>query len=495
MNMVFDGLLLKVKKTVWRNRFALILILIAAVLRFYKLEEYVTFLSDQGRDAIIIKRIVALEHLTAIGAPSSIGGVFLGPFYYYLVAPFLFLYNFNPTGLAFGVALLSTIGLIFSYFVVKRVVNARAAFYFLILLAYSSISIELARFSWNPNLLPIFAFMTLYFFYLSFTKNSLVAAFTFGALFALSIQLHYLAVFIVLPLIAAAIYFLIKNRSLITFVRNLIASAFAFVIFFSPLIIFDLKHDFINSKNFLKLFAEKNIVAESSSSYRFIDTTQSFINAVFQTQISSLNLIVIMLVTLAGAYFVLKEKNNLFLKINFLNLVLFLFAFSRLNSFRHPHYYGPVYYSFFFIIAFFLNKLDMKKVFRFFVVPVLLIIYIFINVRTYPFLKGDGNQQIRYARQVADFLAEKIGNEPFNVATWPVEFSESHFLYFLELKGLVPADREKVEITNQMFVICGTEPCLVLDSPSWNISMFGKAKIDKKWQYDDLKIYRLVHDQ
>src|SRR3990167_6348382 len=96
-----------------RQNYLLIIIFICAIfLRFYRLADFAMFLSDQGRDAIIIKRIITLEHLPAIGAPSSLGGVYLGPFYYYLISPFLLLFNFNPVGLAFGVAFLSMVGLI-----------------------------------------------------------------------------------------------------------------------------------------------------------------------------------------------------------------------------------------------------------------------------------------------------------------------------------------------------------------------------------------------
>lgn len=100
--------------------------------------------------------------------------------------------------------------------------------------------------------------------------------------------------------------------------------------------------------------------------------------------------------------------------------------------------------------------------------------------------------QIGQAQKVADVLAEKIDKKPFNISTWPVEFTEDSYLYFLELKELIPADRRKVEITNQMFVLCNKEPCQIIDSPSWNISMFGKAKIAGEWRVDDVKIYKLV---
>src|SRR4030042_5978400 len=102
------------------NNWILIMVLIIGVfLRFYKFTGFVTFLGDQGRDAIIIKRILTFEHFPAIGAPTSIGQVYLGPFYYYFIAPWLLFFNFNPIGLAIGVGFFSSLFLLINYLIVK----------------------------------------------------------------------------------------------------------------------------------------------------------------------------------------------------------------------------------------------------------------------------------------------------------------------------------------------------------------------------------------
>src|SRR4030067_1400245 len=113
-----------------------LVIMLAIILRFYKFNEFVTFLGDQGRDAIIIKRIVTLEHFPAIGAPSSLGQIFLGPFYYYLIAPFLLFFNLKPVGPAVGVAVFSILGLIASYVVIRKETNYLVALIFTIFLTF-----------------------------------------------------------------------------------------------------------------------------------------------------------------------------------------------------------------------------------------------------------------------------------------------------------------------------------------------------------------------
>jgi 4-amino-4-deoxy-L-arabinose transferase-like glycosyltransferase len=177
-----------------KNKLPVATLLIAIFLRFYKIGPFTVFLSDQGRDAIIVKRIITFEHLPAIGPPTSIGHIFLGPFYYYLIAPFLWISRLNPAGMAIGVALLSIIGLIACYVLIRRDYKKTAADLFLILATFSFINIDYSRFSWNPNPLPYFSFITLYLAVLSFQKKNLIVSFLFGSLFALSIQLHYLAI-------------------------------------------------------------------------------------------------------------------------------------------------------------------------------------------------------------------------------------------------------------------------------------------------------------
>ena len=90
----------------------IILFLIGLFLRLYHIYSFVTFLGDQGRDAIILKRIITFEHFPAIGPPTSIGQVYLGPFYYYFIAPWLWISNFDPIGPAIGIAIISSFSII-----------------------------------------------------------------------------------------------------------------------------------------------------------------------------------------------------------------------------------------------------------------------------------------------------------------------------------------------------------------------------------------------
>lgn len=454
----------------------LLIIIFASFLRFYRLPEFTIFLSDQGRDAIIAKNIVTLKHFPAIGAPTSLGQVYLGPFYYYLIAPFLLIFKLDPVGMSYGVAFLSIIGIILSYLLVRKEFNKTTSLFFLILISFFSINIEQSRFSWNPNLLPFFSFFTLYFFYQLMKSGKRIYAILFGAFLSFCFQLHYLAVFLTLPIIVIAINHLWKTKKnlLISQFINFLISLSFFLFFSSPLLIFDLRHNFLNSQNFLKLFNQPGLTHPQT------------------------NMVVLILFSITLIFFYHLEKNriNEFLILNILNVLMFLSGFSLLNVPRHLHYFGPIYLSLFLVIAnilFSLKKI-LPKTSWIIIIIGFLVLYINANFKNYYFLYQKGNNQIVHSKKVAEFLAEKIGNKPFNIATWPVEFTEDNYVYFLQLKGLYPADRHKLEITNQMFVLCNKEPCQIINSPSWNISMFGPAKIDKIWEIEGIKIYKLIHE-
>ena len=172
-----------------------IIFFIFIFLRLYQFHEYVMFLSDQGRDALIIRKILTFENWPLIGAPSSIGQVYLGPFYYYLISPFLLFLNWDPSGLAFGVFLYALIGTIFLFKFVSRYHDEASALILVTLISTSSVLIHFSRFSWNPNLLPYFGFFSIYYFYNWLKKPSLKNGFIFGVSVGLTIQLHYLALF------------------------------------------------------------------------------------------------------------------------------------------------------------------------------------------------------------------------------------------------------------------------------------------------------------
>jgi len=482
--------------TTWirENPLAFCLVLLFGFLRLYNLESHATFLGDQGRDAIIIKRILTFEHFPAIGAPTSIGQIYLGPFYYYFMAPWLLIARFNPLGLALGMAVWSLVLGFWAFWLVSKKYGQIIGLFFFYLLVFSAANISLSRFSWNPNLLPIFTFFTLWLFQETLERKSLLPALLFGALFSFSFQLHYLSIFL-LPtfIIFMMLNFVRQPKTIIATSLRIGAAALSFAFFSLPLLIFDLRHQFLNSHNLLKLLHEGGAAGSGNFWGKLSETTAALWLNTFQAELSPMLALGGLLLLVTLALFVRGKQKERFFFINLVSILVFTLGFSVLDSGRFEHYYTPVYYSLFLVSAVILGIRFKKCPICRLLITVILILYIFGNFQKFKVIFRPGGNQISTAKNVAQFLSPKIKKKPFNFATWPVAFSEDNYLYFLELFGQTVADRRKIEITKQLFVVCEKSPCPIIDSPSWNISMFGKARVAKMWKYQDLTIYKLVH--
>jgi len=321
--------------------FIFFVLIVSAFFRFYRLEDFATFLGDQGRDAIVMKRIVTLEHFPAIGAPSSLGQIYLGPFYYYLVSPFLLLFNFNPVGPVFAVALLSFLGILAAFVAIKKEVSDLTALIFLFLTLFSFVNIQSSRFSWNPNMLPIFSFFTLYFFYKAFTTESRLFVFLAGAFLAFSFQLHHLAFSLVIPMVLW--YLLLFSRTLKNKIKQdikqFILFTASFLLFSLPLILFELKHNFLNFRNLLTLISEGNTANGGGFIASFLLSNQALYTYVFQTATTTL-LPFLLTVSLTIFYLVknVQKKKFSLVNLHLLNIVFFLVFFSLINTARNAHY-------------------------------------------------------------------------------------------------------------------------------------------------------------
>lgn len=235
----------------------LVLLVVSGFLRLYNLQDSLQFQGDQGRDAILVSRIFKEADLVFIGPVTSVGNMYLGPLYYYFMLPFQFLTYPNPIGPAVGVALLGIATSILLYTLGTKIVGQKAALIAAMLYTFSAIAVTYNRFSWNPNPAPLVSLLLL---------SSLLAAiknpkkwWLVGLWVTVIVQLHYLT----LLAVGAAgliwlwqVYLRLRSRqSLRELWFGTALAACIFVFSLTPLALFDLKHNGLNSKAFLQLLS------------------------------------------------------------------------------------------------------------------------------------------------------------------------------------------------------------------------------------------------
>lgn len=255
---------------------------LGAIPRLYRITEGPQFLGDQGRDALRVARIFKETDLVFIGPVTSIGNMYLAPAYYYFMLPWLWLSYPSPLGPALAVAALSIVTIPLLYYWGRELVGRRAAVFASVFFAFSWTAIEYARFSWNPNPAPFVALLMMWALYRAMTKNIrywLLVAVSFG----LIIQLHYVALLTLLPIIIVALLqslVVIRPQSKlkhlifssVTYCPRLRTLAVMFttsllivLALLSPLIAFDVKYDGINLRALQNLVAGSDSIARSSA--------------------------------------------------------------------------------------------------------------------------------------------------------------------------------------------------------------------------------------
>lgn len=168
--------------------------IIAAFLRFQGLSSSYQFLGDQGRDARVMKEMLEGKRLQLVGPTMSLGGFYLGPLFYYITAPSLWIANFNPVGPALFTAVLgvTTVALLFWC---MRTFSAPAASWAAALgAAVDPTLVHFSRFAWNPNLIPFFVVLWLYAALKYRRTHTLKWWYILGVMCAVLIQLHYVTV-------------------------------------------------------------------------------------------------------------------------------------------------------------------------------------------------------------------------------------------------------------------------------------------------------------
>ncbi len=502
-----------------------VILIIAAFFRIYKIQDYLTFLGDEGRDVLIVRDILH-GHFTLLGPRASAGDFFTGPIYYYMMAPFLFLANYNPVGPAIMIALLSVITTYMIYEFGRRWFNPTAALIAAALYAISPLVIQYSRSSWNPNPMPFFSMVIFYLLYRWIQKPTVPKFAIIGILYGIAFQLHYIEIFvgvIIFLYVLIGNIFIGKKDLIVRLGREYIAILVGFLIGLSPFLAFEARHGFPNVKTVINFIVHGDTTATDLTHSTFIQTVgdiffRSFARLVMYFPppermyvyakaipywywgaiilgIFSTTFLVFQFVESA------RSKKRDFLKY-LLILLWFSFGVILFGFYRKPIY--DYYFEFMFPVPFLLvgNLLSyfwLQKIFYKLVAALIFVVLIYLNLLGYPYA-APGNQQYIQVKKISEFILQKTENKPFNFALLTLGNSDHAYRYIFEVDGHPPVtiqytgiDPERKSVTNQLFVVCEDPNCEPLGASLWEVAGFGRAEIAAEWPVSVLKVYKLVH--
>src|SRR3989344_7069620 len=93
-----------------------VILILAAYVRVWRTDKILGFYYDQGRDALVIWDLLHKGKLFLIGPTAGIEGIFRGPFYYYLIAPFYLIGMGDPVFPSVFLALTSVAAICLMYY-------------------------------------------------------------------------------------------------------------------------------------------------------------------------------------------------------------------------------------------------------------------------------------------------------------------------------------------------------------------------------------------
>lgn len=229
---------------------------LAIVLRFNRLGETVIFQADQGRDAIIVKELIRDHDLKLIGPVTSVGNMYLGPFYYYFMAPFLALTYPSPMGPVYVVAAVNVLAVVMVYLLGKDLFDQEVGLIAAFILAIMEKAVYYSRFSWNPNIMPFVALLIVCLAYRAIRKKNLIYFFGAWIAFAIIIQLHYVALLMGFWLLIAywRYHYNYPKESKKAIFISLVSGLLFVVASFVPLVVFDLSHQHRIWQGFVQFF-------------------------------------------------------------------------------------------------------------------------------------------------------------------------------------------------------------------------------------------------
>lgn len=485
----------------------LVILALGAFLRLYKIEGFMTFLGDEGRDALIIHRLVTKGDFFLIGPGTSVGNMYLGPLYYYLITPAYLLANFSPVGPSVFIALLGVATIYLVWHVTRKWFGRLPASIVALLYSVSPVVIHDSRSSWNPHIMPFFSLLTVYAIWKIWEEKKYGWFIILGIAFAFVLQSHYLGIML-LPVI---IFFIIKAFRELTqkdkplFKKNLLYCLGIFFLLMSPLLIFDIRHGWMNSRALIKLLfgnGGSTFLGPVQALLNFPQTIRLVVSNLIGSQNNIVGSILLIFSLLVGLMLLIKNKGLKVSRQMQLLLIWFGIGLAGVAFFNHEiysHYYGFVFTAPYLIFGGVLSYLFARNgIMDKLVAGAFILTFLVFSIINSP-LKGVPNDQMQKAITVDEAIKKEAGGQRFNLAVIAESNYEDGYRYFLEKWGekVVSLDplRFKDSVTDQLFVVCEMpeDKCDPTHSPKAEVANFGWSKINDKWNIAGVVLYKLIH--
>lgn len=398
-----------------------IILSLGLFLRVHNIGRLLGFYFDQGRDALIIWDLWHFGNIPFIGPTTGIAGIFRGPFYYYLIAPFYLMGNGNPVYPSVFLSITTIIASGLMYYLGFKIQDRITGLIAAILSSFSFNMVLASRWLSNPT--PMFLLSILFVWMLILIMEEKMWAWMPAVLIAIVSLFHFGSageVFYFIPLLVLLIW---KGRQLPN-KKIIIWSGIFVLLAIFPLIAFDIKNHGILISNIKKFLITDesfklptlNFIAGKIGFYYNVFTNKIF-NARYGVEKFLLSGVLLFFVYHLRD---LIKKDGIKVLFLLLSSVTFGLIFFRGNFGNIYDYYLTGYYlPFILLFSIVLGYMRKNKLGIIFVVYFMYIFFINnYSVLHFKFWdKSEGPNSIGFVnqKQAIDWIYKDAGNRNFNV--------------------------------------------------------------------------------
>jgi len=440
--------------------FLLVILLASAFFRLYRVEALLGFHYDQGRDALKVQEILALKDFPAIGPTTGIAGLFLGPFWFYLLVPFYWLGRGSPVVAASFISLFDVGAVFLMYWLGKefytRKIGLLAAFFW----GFSYYLILSARWLSNPSPIPFFTLLLIFGLGKFFLQQKEKYLFLIFTSLAICLQLEMASAVFFIPVIIL-LWLIFKPK--IIHKKYLWGSVAVFLAFLIPQFLFEIKNKFLMTRNFFS-FSQGEINTETSKTWALptFEFLKQRIVAYFNILFSKLEtnpaytakilvfLWLIFIIAKIPVAFKRKSEENgmnliwlIFLFVPLFCLLFFVGNFGRLYDYYLTGFFPAFIFLFTLFVAFFLKKKLYSGRTSYAYWPIFALILFWFLYFNLPFLKNyllagvDGPTNITLGNQLQsiDWIYQDADQEKFNVDVYVPPVIPYSYNYLFPWRG------------------------------------------------------------
>ncbi|OGM75706.1 hypothetical protein A2382_00440 [Candidatus Woesebacteria bacterium RIFOXYB1_FULL_38_16] len=419
-----------------------IILLAGLIARVYRVGTVLGFYYDQGRDALVIWELIHKGKLFLIGPTTGIAGIFRGPFYYYLIAPFYFVGGGDPAWPAVMLAVLSVLAIALMYYLALKMQDRISGLFAALIASLSFYIVMAGRWLSNPTPMLLLS-MILVWLMVLVTEGKKWA--WVGIAFVAGSSLFHFGSAGEAFYFPALLLFAIWQRKNLPGRKIFVLSLVAFLITAMPQIVFDIRHDGILRENIKKFLIDDG--SFKLSFRQVLEKRLDFYYDVFTNKIFHWRRKkeVVMLAVVGLTFLVclpkfIKQKGVVILMLLLTTLMVGLLFFQ--GNFGNIYDYYLTGYYLVFILLF---GLVLGRIWRFWLGKIFVIFFFWnffaMNINIIRFkitdnVDGPGSVALKNELQAIDWVYRDAAGRPFNIDVYVPPVIPYAYDYLIKWYGM-----------------------------------------------------------